>query len=100
MGNNNRMRLIDANELLEHVWRDKLNSRELIAKMIDDAPTIYDREKCGEASIIMGNRSYSEGCISDFVSILLANGYEVNIKRNCNKFNIEYYRQHEPMLEF
>lgn len=34
------MRLIDADELMEHVYRDKLNSRELIAKMIQNAPTI------------------------------------------------------------
>ena len=34
------MRLIDADELMEHVWRDKLNSRELIAAMIENAPTI------------------------------------------------------------
>lgn len=33
-------RLIDAGELLEHAWRDKLDSRELIARMIDNAPTI------------------------------------------------------------
>lgn len=94
------MRLIDANELLEHAWRDKLDSGELIANMIESAPTVYDREKCGEANIIAGDRNYNEGCVSDFVSILLANGYEVNIKRNCNKFDIEYYRQHEPVFEF
>ena len=29
------MRLIDADALLEHVGRDKLDSRELIAQMID-----------------------------------------------------------------
>jgi uncharacterized protein YfcZ (UPF0381/DUF406 family) len=34
------MRLIDADELLEHVWRDKLDSREAIAKMVKSAPTI------------------------------------------------------------
>lgn len=34
------MRLIDADELMEHVWRDKLDSRELIAAMIENAPTI------------------------------------------------------------
>lgn len=34
------MRLIDADELMEHVYRDKLDSRELIAKMIENAPTI------------------------------------------------------------
>lgn len=35
------MRPIDADELLEHAWRDKLDSRELIANMIESAPTIY-----------------------------------------------------------
>lgn len=34
------MRLIDADELEEKVWRLKLDSRELIAKMIEDAPTV------------------------------------------------------------
>ena len=36
------MRLIDADELMEHVWRDKLDSRELIAKMINNAPTVKE----------------------------------------------------------
>ncbi len=36
------MRLIDADELMEHVWRDKLDSRELIAKMIETAPTVKE----------------------------------------------------------
>ena len=36
------MRSIDADELMEHVWRDKLYSRELIAKMIDNAPTVIE----------------------------------------------------------
>ena len=34
------MRLIDADELMEHVYRDKLDSRELIADMINNAPTV------------------------------------------------------------
>lgn len=37
-------RLIDADELLEHVGRDKIDSRELIANMIDHAPTIIEAE--------------------------------------------------------
>lgn len=36
------MRLVDADELMEHVWRDKLDSRELIAQMIETAPTIKE----------------------------------------------------------
>lgn len=34
------MRLIDADELMEHVYRDRLDSRELIAEMIQNAPTV------------------------------------------------------------
>ena len=36
------MRLIDADELIEHAWRDKLDSRELIAGMIEKAPTVKE----------------------------------------------------------
>lgn len=36
------MRLIDADELMEHVYRDKLASRKLIAEMVKNAPTITD----------------------------------------------------------
>lgn len=41
------MRQIDADELMEHVYRDKLDSRELIADMVKNAPTIEER-KTGE----------------------------------------------------
>lgn len=37
------MRLIDADELIEHVWRanrDKLDTRESITKMIEGTPTV------------------------------------------------------------
>lgn len=34
------MRPIDADELMEHVYRDRLDSRELIADMVQRAPTI------------------------------------------------------------
>ena len=34
------MRLINADELMEHVWRDRLDSRELIAEMVENMPTI------------------------------------------------------------
>lgn len=39
------MRLIDADEVMEHVYRDKLDTRELIAKMIEDAPTVYQEKE-------------------------------------------------------
>lgn len=38
-------RAIDADELMEHVYRDRLDSRELIAKMIENAPTIFAEPK-------------------------------------------------------
>ena len=37
------MRLIDADELMEHVYRDRLDSRERIAEMIENAPTCIDQ---------------------------------------------------------
>lgn len=37
---NYKMRLIDADELMEHVWRDRLDSRERIVQMIENAPTV------------------------------------------------------------
>ena len=36
------MRLIDADELMEHIGRDKLDSREAIMEMIKNAPTVPD----------------------------------------------------------
>jgi len=36
------MRLIDADELMEHVYRDTLYSRELIAAMVQNAPTVCE----------------------------------------------------------
>ena len=38
------MRLIDADELMEHAVRDRLDSRELILQMIENAPTIKPKE--------------------------------------------------------
>lgn len=34
------MRLIDGDELIEHVWRDRLDSRERIANLVESMPTI------------------------------------------------------------
>ncbi len=38
------MRLIDAYDLLDHAGRDKLDSRDLIIQMINDAPTINPKD--------------------------------------------------------
>ena len=37
-------RLIDADELWEHIGRDRLDSRELIMKMVDKALTVIEAE--------------------------------------------------------
>lgn len=34
------MRLINADELIEHVWRDRVDSRERIANLVESMPTI------------------------------------------------------------
>ena len=34
------MRAIDADELLEHVWRERLDSRERIAELVERMPTL------------------------------------------------------------
>lgn len=38
------MRLVDADELIEKAYRERLDSRELIAQMIESAPTITEEE--------------------------------------------------------
>ena len=38
------MRLIDGDELIEHVWRDRLDSRERIANLVESMPTIKETE--------------------------------------------------------
>lgn len=41
------MRLIDADELLEHVWRERLDSRERIEHLVVSRPTITPEPKRG-----------------------------------------------------
>ena len=41
------MRLIDGDALMEHVYRDRLDNRELIAEMVRNAPTIEPERKKG-----------------------------------------------------
>lgn len=38
------MRLIDADALIDRAYRERLDSRELIAQMIESAPTITEDE--------------------------------------------------------
>jgi len=41
------MRLVDADALMEHVYRDRFDSRELIAEMVRNAPTVEPERKTG-----------------------------------------------------
>lgn len=34
------MRLIDADELVEHLWRDDVSSREKIVKIVESRPSV------------------------------------------------------------
>ena len=52
------MRLIDADELMEHIGRDRLDSREAIMEMIKNAPTVINTRElrlkeleCGQYSL-------------------------------------------------
>lgn len=42
------MRLIDADELIEHVWRDRLDSRERIADLVKSMPSAEPQRKKGK----------------------------------------------------
>lgn len=52
-----KMRLIDADETVEHAWRDRLDSRERIAQMIENMPTIdaVPVIRCKDCKYYMGN---------------------------------------------
>jgi len=56
---------------------------------------IYDeeKEKVGEVTLKSIGRNYNESNVCDFVSILIANGYEVHIRRPTMDFyKISYYK--------
>ena len=55
------MRLIDADELMEHVYRDRLDSRERIAQMIKNAPTIEPQQKTQGRQRVAQKRRYTFG---------------------------------------
>jgi hypothetical protein len=66
------MRLIDADELMEHVGRDKLDSREAIMEMVKNAPTIEPRPR---GQWLPDNRNYYE---ERFVCSVCKRSYEVD----------------------
>jgi len=79
-------RLIDANELMEHVYRDKLDSRELIAEMVRNAPTVMEAEElkllCEELKAhvehLRKQNNIMEGQIKALVFALRCNGVSGN----------------------
>ena len=46
------MRLIDADELIEHACKDRLDSRDLIVQMIENAPTIEQIYRVGKELVL------------------------------------------------
>lgn len=46
------MRLIDADELMEHACNDRLDSRDLIVQMIENAPTIEPIYRVGRELVL------------------------------------------------
>ena len=54
-------RLIDADALLEHVWRDRLDSRERIAELVKFMPTIEER-KTGRWTMVTDNNGQHFVC--------------------------------------
>lgn len=57
------MRLIDADALIERAYRERLDSRELIAQMIETAPTVAVEEDNGLGTKYSEVRLPSEGTI-------------------------------------
>lgn len=52
-----------------------------------------EKEKVGEVTLKSIGRNYNESNVCDFVSILIANGYEVHIRRPTMDFyKISYYK--------
>lgn len=54
------MRLIDADELMEHVGRDRLDSREAIMEMVKTAPTVLDAKEL--KLIVFEREHYRQEC--------------------------------------
>ena len=48
------MRLIDGDELIEHVWRDRVDSRALIADLVESMPTIKTIPASDAAPVVHG----------------------------------------------
>ena len=69
------MRLINADELMEHVWRDKLDSREAIAEMINNAPTVemtatfwgYNVEELHKFAVMCRSAGITEDELHSFI---------------------------------
>jgi len=90
------MRIIDADELMEHVYRDRLDSRELIAEMIRKAPTVETdavlrrefRELEARAMMLEEQAEYLKGQIKALVFAVRVNGVsggEVAYEREYEK---------------
>ena len=82
------MRLIDADALMEHVYRDRLDSRELIAEMVRNAPTIEPEKRTEEHT-----ETHACDCISRQAAIDAVDSETVST-------NPEHFKSSEKFIEF
>lgn len=89
------MRLIDADELMEHVWRDKLDSREAIAKMINNAPTFkrettcygYDVEEIHKFAVMCRSAGITKDELHSFMqdATILVNAIQSEVRKSMRE---------------
>lgn len=97
------MRLIDADELMEHVWRDKLDSRELIAEMIDNAPTVKEIPTKIPINIfeqLISQRLKTGKWITEYEIIKYDGCEEHNPRTRCSICNAEYDTYSSHFMNF
>ena len=77
-------RLIDANDLMDHACRDRLDSRELIWAMIENAPTVEAVPVVHGHWVGEDYDGYADGC-------------PVYFSYRCSKCNAIFQTDDEPL---
>lgn len=77
------MRPIDADELTEMVWREKLDTRERIANLIARQPTIKRAVKRGKWIEVSSKHSRCSVCDATCLIAVYPISYDANYCPNC-----------------